>query len=1030
MKPFSFDDLVITDDPAWTSAEWLAIMRQALGLPLVEASLAARYGRPPMISGVSRPGRKVFIENHFLGSDRAENRRTFLQEVSPDDETPKRLIVNQDVLAGSAGSDVLLIWGPWDVYQDSAEDWHARDLLRPDTYEAHFGTGDAVHFRRTDISDRARDRMVIVEKAATNQVLNPVAGGAANFGNIAGGTFAQSEVKVLEGQYSYLVTTAAGGDGGTLTLNALANADHYVTFWRTGAPPNTFEVSLDNATWTEPAEIDRIVDASGETWVRYGYLADAVEAIGSTTLYYRQDGAGAGYHYIDVVQTEQRQYSTTCAFGSKGPGYAWSGAEHASTSTKAATELNIDDAVVASVSENETWSVRLVVRAMYAAGGVWPTASILFDVRGAADSARVYLEYDDAGDQFHVYINGADRFQSAAQTFAAGDVLDLILTLDFASDSYKLYVNGSLDGSDTTALSAPVLTTGSIGSDYAGANQANAGICEVQIFDSVVSAARASAMNGAQMRSRWVDALCEFSTPASLGGRVRDFSLISTFQIDGDYFWRSRDGDLRHWRVYDDTGEITVDVDSDDEVYPVIRISPRAAKTGGYAYKSFVPFFWKAEVGESTYPVLLGPVDHQALVGAAKAQADGDDWRVWSDGVESDRWIVDPNTATMETWVNLDWQATQEGALSANIGAGDTVTSVDSTTSIAGFPAAGIFRINAEVFTYTSKNDTLKRFLGVTRAAKTSTAAGHTAADEIEWIQRDLWFYYGDATATAPVVDDDYEPAFELDLSTNGSWVFEKFGEDDGLRAGAWYFEIDMGAPEQYGGNQGAAADPWIELGLFCDLVHEHARMILFNPCEITSANFTNNEQYLGAGVPSSDWNGEIQSQGTGAWVREKSIAKPSGTGAWEAWGNTNQAIDAGRTRVCLYLAAPNANQDCYVESADCTITLNATYTPTHSVLAEAGNYSLACTIENERTGESLEITYNLPVDELLEVDCDRQTVTDLQDDSSQMSAVARVEGPRRDWLRLLPGANVLTFSDTGTNELDVSLWWSRRYFE
>jgi len=73
-------------------------------------------------------------------------------------------------------------------------------------------------------------RAVQVGEATINHVLNPSAEAALNFAALGAAAVTQSITHAMFGANSYrVITTAAANDGMTLTLNALANAIHYVT---------------------------------------------------------------------------------------------------------------------------------------------------------------------------------------------------------------------------------------------------------------------------------------------------------------------------------------------------------------------------------------------------------------------------------------------------------------------------------------------------------------------------------------------------------------------------------------------------------------------------------------------------------------------------------------------------------------------------------------------------------------------------------------------------------------------------------
>jgi len=116
------------------------------------------------------------------------------------------------------------------------------------------------------------------------------------------------------------------------------------------------------------------------------------------------------------------------------------------------------------------------------------------------------------------------------------------------------------------------------------------------------------------------------------------------------------------------------------------------------------------------------------------------------------------------------------------------------------------------------------------------------------------------------------------------------------------------------------------------------------------------------------------------------------------------------------------------LEVADCTVTLNSTYTPTHAINAEQGDYSLNCTIENTTTGKAFSLLYTMALNAVLEVDTLAKTVIDKEDELGQMQALTLVGGPRRDWLVLQGGNNVLEYTEAGAAALTIEVEWVKRY--
>jgi len=277
-------------------------------------------------------------------------------------------------------------------------------------------------------------------------------------------------------------------------------------------------------------------------------------------------------------------------------------------------------------------------------------------------------------------------------------------------------------------------------------------------------------------------------------------------------------------------------------------------------------------------------------------------------------------------------------------------------------------------------------------------------------------------------VDDDYAATFELDHSTNTSWVYEEFGEDDGLRPGAWSKAHVAGSSTRfYTANRGTDADPWEEIGIRQYLLPTASgRWSVYNPCGITAANFTNGEKYAEV---VSVFDARIQSSSDGSsWADEYDIPDPSSASTWESWSR-NETLASGSKYVGLFHLMNDYAQSYYVEAADCTLTLNSSNTPTLSIGSEQGNYELDVTITNNTTGDAIEVVFSMGLNEELEIDTAEKTVTYLEDDSSQFQALTLVGGARRDWLKLQPGNNTLEWTQTGTNGVTVTVEWEERYY-
>lgn len=173
-----------------------------------------------------------------------------------------------------------------------------------------------------------------------NQVLNPSGELPGNFANHNGATVTQVTTHARFGKQSYLVTTGAVNRGINLTLQALANAIHWVTFYArkdSTALTGALEVSLNGGTnYNVSNIISGILADSNSRWIRYGIQISAAQANGSVALIIRNT-VNENF-YLDALQVEANSYYTTYIDGDRGPLYRWNGLRSGSTSTRDAQE--------------------------------------------------------------------------------------------------------------------------------------------------------------------------------------------------------------------------------------------------------------------------------------------------------------------------------------------------------------------------------------------------------------------------------------------------------------------------------------------------------------------------------------------------------------------------------------------------------------------------------------------------------------------------------------------------------------------
>lgn len=549
-----------------------------------------------------------------------------------------------------------------------------------------------------------------------------------------------------------------------------------------------------------------------------------------------------------------------------------------------------------------------------------------------------------------------------------------------------------------------------------------------QWFDPTDETPKQLVILGDAGNKQYIEAVCEEHIAESAAGNT----FLTYIRVHDDTAWRASTSTTPSaWNIttgaastngYTNSGEF--------DVYPTYTITPTSAKSGANPHKRFMAVHWRADAATS-YPTDIADDSLDTRIASTNfADAAGDDIRVYVDGVLTDYWLDGPNTATTKIWANINWKKGQTGiTLKTALGTG-SIETLDVNESISGFDSSGILQIDSEFFIYTAKNNSLKRFTIASRAAYGSTAATHSANATVRWLQHEIIITYGSASLSAHASDNNYQPVFTLSSSTNTSWDYDNFGEDDGLRTASWKGLFLEGYSDTYTANQGTDADPWSEIGLYRPTmdINTFAAFYLYNPCGITVANFQNGEKY--AGTVLNSFTGAIQSGITGPnESNEYSIPVPTTAATWQAWSR-NETLDTGSKYVgiILYDRVSGGVTDSYLEASDVTLTLNSSNTPSITIGVEDGNYNLDATITNNTTGQAISVSFQMDTSQSLTIDTWAGTVTYNKDSSSQYGAVTRLGGPRVEWLPLVPGSNVLQFEDTGTAGLTIAVSYEERY--
>jgi len=524
-------------------------------------------------------------------------------------------------------------------------------------------------------------------------------------------------------------------------------------------------------------------------------------------------------------------------------------------------------------------------------------------------------------------------------------------------------------------------------------------------------------------------------------------------------------------RVHDDTAWRSVSVLSDTETViasgqeweitnagdqiarPTITITPKEAQPNINPYRRFVAVQWRGD-GAADYPtdITSSNWDTETLVTESKMQATGNDIRVIVNGIAVDYWLNAINTDTTSVWVNLTWQKAISLTAAVAIAVTGTVETIDVNQNISAMPSTGILMIDNELFIYTSKNNSLRRFTILARAAHGTAAAAHTVGDTVYWIQHAIELQYGNDDFAAWPSHASRKPAFELATSENNTWDYDGFGDrvlGEGakdvnpvilpaswqytgglMEEGLWIYTCYTASqfPNAPGGSP-FTTSPWAVAGLYQGVPGGYPiRWRLHCPCGITAVNFQNGYKYAGALLVS--WKGYIVSSVDGSlWANEYTIPTPSALTTWQTWSQDETTLTANSRYIGLELgrifAAGGAGH--YLEAGDATLTFDTNLTPLVYMASEVGNYSIEATLTHEESGWALQISFAGAIDQSLVINTDTGEITSTVDGSSQFQAVRRFPRSRVEWLPLLPGVNTLIWTEVGVVEMDVKLQWQER---
>lgn len=535
---------------------------------------------------------------------------------------------------------------------------------------------------------------------------------------------------------------------------------------------------------------------------------------------------------------------------------------------------------------------------------------------------------------------------------------------------------------------------------------------------------------------RYINVVCRDvdPDPDGIGGH-----FVATLVTHGDPRWRANTKTTVTWNATASGETKVVSNGGSLSARPRYVFKPTANKSGGsgnyYEYAVFKAVTWTSPHEYRQYPVSLTGKswDTDALLTAGKIYSGNgvNNIGVVVNGKEVRRWVDDYDTATTDVWVNLDFAPSQTTRLLTGIGSGDSIDTIYAAQGIDAFPQQGILLINAEVFTYDGKNDLERTFLNVSRAAKGTTAATHiggggVTGDVIYWIQHDIWLVYGGVALRESQFDDDApdtywyigydgrKPMLDLAQSSNVQWYFDQFaqsGNENKYRSASWTaYEsaaaIDDPCDKMAISRTSSTAETASERGWWT-LPVAYPFEQLYGSGTAARFEVANWSVYLDDGVQ-----------------KVLEVPVPAVQNEFETFGEPELAVSSSWPRLIRWTHQCAGAMEARLD------TLSITYSEYPTIIsgAEIDTYTLATTLKNETTGESMTLNLQIAVDEQLEVDTENHTVTLLDDNTNQYQALT-LSTRRREILPLAPGSNTLRVTDVGLVGMTITIEFEERTY-
>ena len=285
---------------------------------------------------------------------------------------------------------------------------------------------------------------VAVGEATTNRIANPSfetnTTGYSSDGTV---TATRSTDFALFGQYSLKWVHSSGtanyyyNNAGTLATSTTFTFSCYVRK-SDGSAPTGLLVYIDSTLGT----LSPTVTDVGGGWYRVYATRTIGGSLGNHIVGLAGLGSGTTW-YFDGWQCEARAYTTPYVDGSLGSGYAWTGATHASTSSRTAAVLAYPN--LRNINPLKG-SVSAWVLMEYYKSGI---GAVIWN---AGDAAGEFVGQISTGGAVQLYVNGN---QITHQTAMSAGWHHIVYTWDIPNNTMRVYLDGVASSSAGTPTTTP-----------------------------------------------------------------------------------------------------------------------------------------------------------------------------------------------------------------------------------------------------------------------------------------------------------------------------------------------------------------------------------------------------------------------------------------------------------------------------------------------------------------------------------------------------------------------------------------------